>query len=368
MRGKLIFVLAMVLAVFAFAQKPSKKTLLNKQKSTRSQANALRKEIKQTTRKISYVMSDIERADNLLEDARSRLKHTEIALNDAQAEQDRAAEALNDATEKLDGQKEVVGKRIRAVYMTENESSVGAFFGTRSFTDSQDESFVARKIAEQDQEMIAKLREFREEVNRRKAVKDSLVRRIGGLMAARRAEKATLDNRMRFKKGLLGELKENREDAQDELDELEKESAVIEAELRRYYAVKSNVPVYRGSYRMPVNGRITSTFGRRVHPITHAVRMHTGLDIAAPMGTPIHACGDGRVIFAGRRGGYGNCIIIDHGGGKASLYGHCSKLYVGVGKEVNKGDVIAAVGSTGLSTGPHCHWEIRINGKPVPPR
>src|SRR5205085_9869992 len=95
--------------------------------------------------------------------------------------------------------------------------------------------------------------------------------------------------------------------------------------------------------------------------------LHTGVDLAAPTGTPIHAAGDGRVIFSGYRGGYGNCIIIDHGGGTATLYGHCSRLYAGVGRTVRAGDVIAAVGSTGFSTGPHCHFEVRINGRPVNP-
>jgi murein DD-endopeptidase MepM/ murein hydrolase activator NlpD len=95
--------------------------------------------------------------------------------------------------------------------------------------------------------------------------------------------------------------------------------------------------------------------------------MHTGVDIGAAYGSRIWAAGDGRVIFAGYRGGYGNCVMIDHGGGLATLYGHCSRLAVHEGQYVRQGELIAWVGSTGLSTGPHLHWEVRVNGKPVNP-
>ena len=95
--------------------------------------------------------------------------------------------------------------------------------------------------------------------------------------------------------------------------------------------------------------------------------MHTGIDYAAPTGTPIHAPSDGIVEFRGTKGGYGNTVIINHGGGISTLYGHCQSLNVSVGENVSQGDVIAYCGSTGNSTGPHCHFEVRENGEPVNP-
>lgn len=117
----------------------------------------------------------------------------------------------------------------------------------------------------------------------------------------------------------------------------------------------------------PVSGTITSGFGMRNHPILGGRRAHKGLDIAAPTGTEIFAPGRGTVVFSGRKNGYGNTVIVDHGYGYTTLYGHCSKLLVEEGATVSRGDVIALVGSTGRSTGPHLHYEVRINGEHMNP-
>ncbi len=116
---------------------------------------------------------------------------------------------------------------------------------------------------------------------------------------------------------------------------------------------------------LPVTGRITSRYGER-----SSLRRstHTGLDIACTTGTDIKVVSNGTVTFSGKKGSYGNLIIVDHGNGVETWYGHCSKLYEKVGNTVNAGDVIAAVGSTGNSTGPHLHFEIRINGECVNPQ
>jgi murein DD-endopeptidase MepM/ murein hydrolase activator NlpD len=122
-----------------------------------------------------------------------------------------------------------------------------------------------------------------------------------------------------------------------------------------------------GSLTWPVSGPITSPFGMRADPNGHGFRMHTGMDIAAPTGQTIVSAAGGRVIFAGWYGGYGNAIVIDHGGQTSTLYGHCSQIFVAVGQEVQRGQAIGAVGMTGDATGPHVHFEVRINGSPVDP-
>jgi murein DD-endopeptidase MepM/ murein hydrolase activator NlpD len=122
-----------------------------------------------------------------------------------------------------------------------------------------------------------------------------------------------------------------------------------------------------GQFVWPVHGPITSPFGYRTNPFGGAPDFHPGLDIAAETGTPILAADSGRIIIAGWVSGYGNYIAIDHGGGISTGYGHCSRIDVSVGQDVQRGQVIGAVGSTGHSTGPHVHFEVRVNGRPVDP-
>lgn len=117
----------------------------------------------------------------------------------------------------------------------------------------------------------------------------------------------------------------------------------------------------------PVNGRITSAYGNRRHPILRITRFHEGVDIAATHGTPVVAAADGVVVLSGWSGGYGNAVEISHGFNCSTFYAHNSRNVVKVGQKVKKGQIIAYVGSTGLSTGPHCHYEVRIGGRHVDP-
>jgi murein DD-endopeptidase MepM/ murein hydrolase activator NlpD len=138
--------------------------------------------------------------------------------------------------------------------------------------------------------------------------------------------------------------------------------AQIAASLSRGNPVQGN-----GRFIWPVNGPVTSGFGPRNHPIYGGTRIHTGIDIAASSGTPIKAGDDGVVVMAGSNGGYGNWTLVDHGAGLATGYAHQSSIGVSVGQHVSRGEVIGRVGSTGASTGPHLHFEVRVNGNPVDP-
>jgi murein DD-endopeptidase MepM/ murein hydrolase activator NlpD len=124
---------------------------------------------------------------------------------------------------------------------------------------------------------------------------------------------------------------------------------------------------WTGSFIRPVPGDITSGFGPRFHPVLHVRKLHTGVDFRAPVGTPVWAADGGVVVHAGWLEVYSYAVIIDHGGGVSTLYGHCSSLEVSSGQSISAGQVIARSGSTGYSTGPHLHFEKRVNGSPVPP-
>lgn len=152
-----------------------------------------------------------------------------------------------------------------------------------------------------------------------------------------------------------------------EIAALKAESNSIATLLRGRQGGQQLVGGGSGILGRPVSGLLTSTFGSRLHPILGTTRMHNGVDFGAGHGTPVLAAADGEVVWAGPRGGYGNAVIIDHGNTLATLYAHLSSTGVSVGEAVSRGQVVGAVGSTGMSTGPHLHFEVRESGNPVNP-
>jgi murein DD-endopeptidase MepM/ murein hydrolase activator NlpD len=162
----------------------------------------------------------------------------------------------------------------------------------------------------------------------------------------------------------VAEIQAQKGDFEAELASLQAASDSIAARLR---ALGSGPGSPGGCQARPVPGGISSGFGQRFHPVLRYSRMHNGADMSAGSGTPIHACRAGTVVIAGGQGGYGNTIVIDHGGSMATLYAHQSSLAASQGAHVEAGEVIGYVGSTGMSTGPHLHFEVRLSGNPVDP-
>ena len=226
-------------------------------------------------------------------------------------------------------------------------------------------------------------RQFDRELQRQGSLKDQLDDAQTDLRKeqanAQEAQQVAAQERDRV--GQLGTEADGQRD-QVAAAEQQEQQAVADIQARKadfeaqYQAVQAQIAasVSRGNptpgnhrFIWPVNGPISSGFGPRVQPIIGASTFHPGVDIAASQGTPIKAAGDGVVKMAGVNGGYGNFTLIDHGGGLATGYGHQSRIAVSVGQHVSTGQVIGYVGSTGTSTGPHLHWEVRVNGSPVNP-
>jgi murein DD-endopeptidase MepM/ murein hydrolase activator NlpD len=167
---------------------------------------------------------------------------------------------------------------------------------------------------------------------------------------------------------LLGQLQSRKAEFQGQIVALQRQSDALASQLRGRQSGQVLVPSGHGVLAVPIPGApITSGFGPRVHPIYGDVRMHTGIDFGASAGTPIRAAANGVVVSAGPLGGYGNATVIDHGNGLATLYGHQSRIAVSPGQRVSRGQIIGYVGCTGLCTGPHLHFEVRVQGTPVDP-
>ena len=167
------------------------------------------------------------------------------------------------------------------------------------------------------------------------------------------------------RKALIRKLAKEQAEYTKRVEALQKQSDALMEELRKYRYV-GGAP---GSKDMlwPTDGQVTSSFGPRVHPILKTRRLHAGIDIPGPTGQPIYAAAAGTVAVAGSYGGYGNAVVINHGDGMSTVYAHQWRLAVDVGEEVLAGDTIGYVGSSGMSTGPHLHFEVRLGGNPTDP-
>jgi murein DD-endopeptidase MepM/ murein hydrolase activator NlpD len=180
------------------------------------------------------------------------------------------------------------------------------------------------------------------------------------------AEKASLATQASEQVARLDAIEQNIEEFESEISALAREESSIRSAIKAAStpSPSTNAP---GQLARPVPGRVSSGFGKRVHPISKTVKMHNGVDMNASQGDRIIAAEDGVVILSGVKGGYGNTVMVDHGGGMVTLYAHQSKLGVSVGQSVTRGQTIGWIGSTGQSTGPHLHFEVRLNGSPTNP-
>ena len=338
----------------------------------KSQKQKLREKLSQTKQKTHAVLSDIYVVDAELGKIQDQLDETTTRLSDSRDEQTRINGELKDASIKLTRTRDQVRLRLRHMYVHGNTSPVSALVGTKSVGDVASRRFLLQMIAKRDRQLFTDYQRLRDLVANRKKRQDQLVTRISSLVA-RQAEqqdelKTTRDEKgekLRSLRGQQGELKKMLD--QFERDERDIAAQIAAFAIRKRKPGEKELPAFHGHFQRPVGGPIMSTFGMRYHPILHYTRLHAGIDFGVPRGTPIHAGAEGQVIVAQYSTSYGNMIVIDHGGGISTLYAHCSRLMVGTGETVHRGQQIAASGATGLASGPHLHWEVRVKGRPVNP-
>lgn len=335
--------------------------------------SALDAQIEQLTAEISTLERELARTD-------SEIKELKKELGKLQSQKHAREAEINELSLKEKEQSQALANRVRFLYKVNENYIFGFLFESRSFADILENiSFLAR-IAESDRVLIEQLEKTRSEkeatlqqleslIKAQQAVMEKLASkktRLEYLAKEQKAKAAQVESIYRNKSQLLNKVKFNKELYLKLEEELEALSKKLETEIRKLQEQQKN-RVYSGELIWPVSGIVTSGFGMRLHPILGTYRMHTGIDIAASLGTPVKAAQSGTVIMAGVLGGYGNCIIIDHGAGLSTLYAHLNTINVSAGSIVTRGSIIGTVGSTGLSTGPHLHFEVRVNGEPRDP-
>lgn len=415
------FLLFLLLAVVAPTPVASGQRAMHQNlRETRKGAGKLRAELRENKAAATDTQTQLARVNGRAAIAGGRLAQTRKNLKGETVRAGRLALELARAQTKVAERRAVIRRRLRAIYIGGEARSLSAFLGSRSAGDLASRAYLLERIARRDRAMYEDLRRWTIYSRRRKAQGDASVTRLRGLTAEQAQRQRELQGAKTAKQDLLARLADRRNEvegaiAQFEEDERQIANAIAAYEARvRAIAAARRVRIARqkaeaqrlraeharrvreakrkgraapppprvqaperdegpdpdrppGRFGRPTGGRITSGFGSRMHPILHTRRMHSGVDFGGGYGAPVSAVADGTVIAATTLGGYGQVVIVDHGGGVSTVYGHLSAFAVGAGQTVRRGQRLGAIGSTGLSTGPHLHFEVHVRGRKVNP-
>lgn len=321
-----------------------------------------------------------------LDAANSELKTITAQLTQIEQQISENQKVLDAEMKKLAGREEVFSKRIRDIYMHGQLNYLDVILGAKDFNDFANRVELLRRVISADIDLITEIKEQRDKIAAVHAALEAERARQAALQEDALQKKNEIEGHKKEQQAVLYQAEHDRAMAEEAYRELEASSASIGELLRQRAAERaaaaaqaqaeassgggdySYQPVSgSGAFVWPVNGVITSPYGYRVHPIFGSTIYHSGMDIGVDEGTPVHAADAGVVVEADWISGYGYAVIIDHGNGLSTLYAHNSELAVSAGQAVSQGQVIAYAGSTGNSTGPHVHFEVRSNGDPVDP-
>lgn len=332
------------------------------------------------TGKVEDLKVEIEKLNKEIEANAKEKAKTEVAKSEKEDELYETEQELHAAEAEVVKSDELLQKRTRLMYSNGVVSYLDVLLSATSFTDFLDRFDSLQLILQSDREILEHNKEVQLLVTEKKAELDMQLEELTTLVEQLKQEQAVLATQEAEKETLVAsyaaksaELHEHAEDLELISEEQEKLLVQLASKVSKLNAEKKRIsnPYSGGKLGMPIDSkyRVTSNFGVRIHPITGVRKQHNGMDFGAPSGTPIYAAESGIVIVSKTWSGYGNTVIIDHGNGLWTLYGHIKNggLLVNEGDSVKKGDKIALVGSTGNSTGPHLHFEVRKNEVPVNP-
>lgn len=336
--------------------------------------------IEDVSAKLKQIQADLDAANARLQSIRSRQAEINAQIVQTQNE-------IVKMEAYLKTRQNVLNRRVRAIYMHGQLNYLEVILGANSFSDFANRVELLKRVIRSDYNLILEIQKQKAAIEAKKAQLEEDKRQLDALAAEAEKTQKEIAAKKAEQQKVLDTAKSNKAAAAQMEQDLNAQLASVRnliqqrlaaAEAARQAAQQAssdeggggsddNYVQGTGAMGWPCSGPITSPFGYRTHPIFGTTIFHAGIDIGVDYGTPIHAADSGVVVYSGWISGYGNAVIIDHGGGVSTLYGHNQSLAVSEGQSVSKGSVIAYAGSTGNSTGPHCHFEVDVNGSPVNP-
>ncbi len=348
----------------------------NNSTDLQTQRNELQNQLNEANNELDGVQSDlsenlqqVEKLDKKIEIATVELKEYESKITNLKESINEIETELNTVSDKYEKQKELLKKRLVATYMAGETQYLDILLKSRSLDDFLSSYYVISQLAELDNNLITELEEKKNKIDSSRQKLEREKKELATIAENQTRTSRTLQNTKKLRESFIEKLSEEEQQLQNKIDEINAQYEEINKQILVVAMEGIDTQYIGGELAWPVPGytRITSEYGMRVHPITHQYKLHTGVDIGAPEGVNFISANDGIVIRAEYNVAYGNMVIIDHGGGISTLYAHGSEILVQVGQTVERGEAVLKVGSTGYSTGPHAHFEVRINGVVVNP-
>lgn len=381
----LLFIFTLSLNTYSFGQ-----SNIDYLRELRAKMEIKKRLIQQSQKRLQYEKNRLmlinERERDLssqLSEVESELWKVEETIRNVNDRRDRIERELINVRDNMEELKRKLAKqqlslsaRLKDIYMNREIDYFTVILEAESFSDFINRVEFLQRIVKNDTDMIKEVKEKRRKLQEEKCHLEELEAELGRIEKDYRKRQASYAKLKHTRSELLVQVQYKRTSIANNVYELETLTRDMELQLQKLIqeaqsfneSNKGFTPIRsEKTFIWPVRGVITSGYGYRMHPIRGRVIFHSGIDICAMYGAPILATASGVVIYSGWYSGYGNTVVIDHGGGYSSLYGHCSTLFVAQTQKVRQGCVIASVGSTGLSTGPHLHFEIRHNGIPIDP-
>lgn len=368
MRKILCAILAFLICSFSiipYAQAEEVTDLQTQQEELQNQINDATGQLEDVQDELSENLKQVQKLDEKIENSQTELDELNGKITKLQEQIDEVQEKLEVAEEKYNRQKEILEVRLVAIYESSDTKYLDVILSSRSVSDFLSNYFLITELASYDTELLENMKAQKDQIESDKSKLDSTQEEYATIKQNQTKTAKILENTKSVRENYIAKLSDQEKEIQAQIDEYNAQFAEINKEILSLALQGIDTQYIGGELAWPIPGytRITSKYGMRTHPITGVYKLHTGVDVSAPTGANFVAANDGVVTKAEYNGAYGNMVIIDHGGGVSTLYAHGSEIMVKVGDYVKRGEtVVLKVGSTGYSTGPHAHFEVRLNG------